>query len=83
MYVDIEEKDYDQYIYRIIPYDRFIELFEKKENTQINPNSWEDTFEHYSLKSKFKLSDGAEIILDTHERLSGQRWTTTKASVAM
>jgi|TARA_R110000737_G_scaffold319633_1_gene330926 hypothetical protein len=83
VYLDIEEKDYDQYIYRIIPYDRFIELFEKNKNTLVKPNSWEDTFENFALKSKLKLSDGAEIILDTHERLFGQCWTTSKASDAM
>ena len=83
MYLNLKESEYDQYIYRIISYDRFIELFEHQKNTLVKPKLWEDTFENFALKSKLKFPDDSEIELDTHDRLYGQCWTTSKASDAM
>jgi len=83
VYLNLEESEYDQYIYRIISYERFIDLFKNRKNTLIKPKLWEDNFENLVLKSKLKFPDGSEIELDTHERLYGQCWTTSKASDAM
>jgi hypothetical protein len=83
MYLNLEESEYDNHIYRIISYERFLELFENRKNTLVKPKLWEDTFENFALKSKLKLPDNTEIELDTHERLYGQCWTTSKASDAM
>lgn len=83
MYLNIEDNEYDNYIYRIISYDRFIELFNTNKNTLVKPKLWEDTFENFTLKSKLKFTNGDEIELDTHERLYGQCWTTSRASDAM
>lgn len=83
MYLNIEDNEYDNYIYRIISYDRFLELFNTNKNTLVKPKLWEDTFENFTLKSKLKFPDGDEIELDTHERLYGQCWTTSRASDAM
>lgn len=83
MYLNLEETEYDDYIYRIISYERFIEIFDIRKNTLVKPKLWEDTFENLVLKSKLKFLDGTEITLDAHERLYGQCWTTSKASDAM
>ncbi|MEL6092687.1 DUF2971 domain-containing protein [Plesiomonas shigelloides] len=83
MYLNLDEVEYHDHIYRIIPYDRFIELFDTKKNTLVKTKKWEDTFENLALKSKLKFPDGSQVELDTHERLYGQCWTTSKASDAM
>ena len=83
MYLNLDEAEYHDHIYRIIPYDRFLELFNINKNTLVKTNKWEDTFENFALKSKLKFPDGSQIELDAHERLYGQCWTTSKASDAM
>lgn len=83
MYLNLQESEFNQNIYRIISYDRFIELFKTKKNALVKPKLWEDTFENFTLKSKLKYPGNTEIELDTHERLYGQCWTTSKASDAM
>lgn len=83
MYLNLKQTDYNQHIYRIVSYDRFIELFDTKKNTLVKPKLWDDTFENLALKSKLKSPDGSVITVDTHERLYGQCWTTAKASDAM
>lgn len=83
MYLNLEEPEYDNHIYRIISYERLIEIFDSRKNTLVKPKLWEDTFENFALKSKLKFQDGSETMLDTHERLYGQCWTTSKASDAM
>jgi len=83
VYLNIKESEYDDHIYRVISYDRFLEFFDSCKNTLVKPKLWEDTFENFTLKSKLKYPDGSEITLDTHERLYGQCWTTSKASDAM
>ena len=83
MYLNIKESKFDDHIYRIISYDRFLEMFDSCKNTLVKPKLWEDTFENITLKSKLRYPCGSEIVLDTHERLYGQCWTTSKASDAM
>lgn len=83
MYLNIDEAEYHDHIYRIIPYNRFLELFNTKKNTLVKTKKWEDTFENFALKSKLKFPDGSQIELDTYERLYGQCWTTSNASDAM
>ena len=83
MYLNLEESEYDGHIYWIISHERFMKLFDRRKNTLVKPKEWEDTFENYTLKSKLKFPDGTEVTLDTHERLYGQCWTTSKASDAM
>lgn len=83
MFLNIKESEYDNHIYRIMSYDRFLEMFDSCKNTLVKPKLWEDTFENFTLKSKLRYPDGSEIELDTYERLYGQCWTTSKASDAM
>lgn len=83
MYLNIKESEFDDHIYRIISYDRFLEMFDSCNNILVKPKLWEDTFENFTLKSKLRYPDGSEIVLDAHERLYGQCWTTSKASDAM
>lgn len=83
MYLNLQENELSQNIYRIISYDRFIELFSTEKNTLVKPRLWEDTFENLTLKSKLIYPDSTEVEVETHERLYGQCWTTSQASDAM
>jgi len=83
VYLNINQSEFDDYIYRVISYDRFLELFDSCKNILVKPKLWDDTFENLTLKSKIKYPDGLQIDLDTHERLYGQCWTTSRASDAM
>ena len=83
MYLNLEDDELDQYVYRIIPYDRFIELFKTSQNTLVKPNVWEDKFENFALKSKINFPNGDSVELDVHERMYGQCWTREKSSDAM
>lgn len=83
MYLNIDESDLCKYIYRIIPYDRLLELFETQKNTLVKPELWEDTFENFVLKSKLRTKDNKVIQYNVHDKLYGQCWTLEKSSDAM
>lgn len=44
--LNLTDSELDKFIYRIIPYDRFIDNLEKKENILIRPKLWDDPFEN-------------------------------------
>lgn len=83
MYLNLAEKDYDKYIYRVVSLERLVELFVSKENTLVKPRLWEDTFENFILQSPVKLNSGLVVNYDLHERMYGQCWTLHKSSDAM
>ena len=83
MYLNLKNSDLKKYVYRIIPYDRLVQLFEKQENTLVKPELWEDTFENFALKSQFRTESGNIVQYDVNERMYGQCWTLEKASDAM
>ena len=60
MYLNLAEKDFDKYIYRVVSLERLVELFVSKENTLVKPKLWEDTFENFILQSPVQLSSGLE-----------------------
>ncbi len=83
MYLNLDETELKQYVYRTISYDRLIELFATKLNTLVKPSLWEDTFENFILKSKLRDETGRQIEYDIHNRMYGQCWTLEKSSDAM
>tara|TARA_R110002124_G_scaffold195275_1_gene362349 strand:- start:5692 stop:6462 length:771 start_codon:yes stop_codon:yes gene_type:complete len=83
LYLDLKDKELKNYIYRIISYDRFLELFNTSKNTLVKPDLWDDNFENYALKSTLNYPDGSTIKLDVHKRMYGQCWTTERSSDAM
>lgn len=53
--LNLSDNDLDRYIYRIIPYDRFIINLKNNENVLVRPKLWDDPFENVlSLNSKFE-----------------------------
>ncbi|WP_085701840.1 DUF2971 domain-containing protein [Pseudomonas sp. B15(2017)] len=83
MYLNLDERKLEQHIYRIISYDRLIELFSTRKNTLVKPSLWEDTFENFALKSKLRDESGRLIEYDVHNRIYGQCWTLENSSDAM
>ena len=73
----------DRKIYRIIPQERFFELFEEKKNTLLRPTKWQDPFENVFLKSPVKLSSGETASFAFHKDVYGQCWTLERSSDAM
>lgn len=83
MYLNLNELDLNKYIYRIISYDRFLEIFRDRQNTLVKPELWEDTFENFVLKSQLQTDTGEVIKYNVHERMYGQCWTLENTSDAM
>jgi hypothetical protein len=83
VYLNLDEIDLKQHVYRTISYERLVELFTSKKNTLVKPNLWEDTFENFILKSKLINEIGEQIEYDVHERMYGQCWTLEESSDAM
>lgn len=82
-YINLEDKELDTPIYRIISLKRLEELFISKQNVLVSPNKWDDPFENFILKSKIKMDDGVIGEIGFRDSYYGQCWTTHKASDAM
>ncbi len=78
-----KESDLDRYIYRIVSIERLIELYKKKENTLLNPDTWDDPYENFILKSKVRMASGEIREYGFHTHFYGQCWSLHKASDAM
>ena len=48
-YLNIKEEDKEKYIYRIISFEKLMEMFETEKMTLFKPRLWEDPFENYIL----------------------------------
>jgi hypothetical protein len=83
LYLNLKKSDLKKCIYRIVPYDRLIELFQRQENTLVKPVLWEDTFENFAIKAKLQTQSGEVIQYNVHELMYGQCWTLEKSSDAM
>jgi len=70
-------------IYRVIPFYRIIDMFEKKQNTLSKPRLWNDPFENFILKSKALMRDGKYIEFGMRDLFYGQCWTLHRESDAM
>jgi DUF2971 family protein len=73
----------DTFVYRIVPKNRFYELFDIQENVLVTPSMWDDPFENFVLKSLVLDSAGAQGKFGFHNDLYGQCWTLHKSSDAM
>ncbi|MDY6857448.1 MAG: DUF2971 domain-containing protein [Thermodesulfobacteriota bacterium] len=83
MIYNLNEGDLDKYVYRIIPLDRFFELFETKRNVLVKPLLWDDPYENFILRSKVKLKSGEVVQYNYHDRIYGQCWTLQASSDAI
>lgn len=83
MIYNLKKTDLDKKIYRIISFERLLEIFVSRKNTLVKPSAWSDTFENFILKSKVRLRSGEIIQYNYFDRMYGQCWTLQKASDAM
>ncbi len=83
MNTNIAEDGLDKFVYRIVSFDRLLQLFTTNTNVLINPKKWEDPFENFILKSPIKLLNGEIVKYSLHQCVYGQCWTQDKASDAM
>jgi len=83
MLLNLKKSDLDRPIYRVISFERLLELFVSGKNTLVKPSEWADTFENFILKSKVRLRSGEVIQYNYFDRLYGQCWTLHSASDAM
>lgn len=83
MYIDLPDKETDKPIYRIISFERLVDLFKTEKNVLVKPKLWKDTFENFILRSRVRLKSGEIIRYNYHDRVYGQCWTIHSASDAM
>ena len=82
-YLNLDEKDKDTCIYRVICEKRFYELFRKRQNTLVKPLLWDDPFENFILNSKLRLDHNTLAECGFRNSYYGQCWTFNQSSDAM
>ncbi len=74
MLLNLKDDDLDKKIYRIISFERLLELFVSGKNTLVKPSAWSDTFENFILKAKVRLRSGEIRQYNYFDRMYGQCW---------
>jgi hypothetical protein len=82
-YLWIPGSDQNQFIYRIVPYERLLELFKRKQNVLVKPRKWNDPFENFILRSRIQYRSGEISTIGIRQNFYGQCWTLQSASDAM
>lgn len=85
-YLNIKNHDEkNKEIYRVMPVHYLIELFKMNENVLVKPHKWNDPFENFILKSKWRNQFGMTGKFDKSIRdsLFGQCWTLEEEIDAM
>ncbi|MDD4821705.1 MAG: hypothetical protein PHI48_04005 [Bacteroidales bacterium] len=84
MLMNLEESDLDKPIYRIISIERLLEMFKFKELIFPQVKEWDDVYENFFIKSKFRDMNGEVFEIDDDlEEYYGQCWSFTKDSDAL
>lgn len=78
-----EKGDTGQSIFRIIPFDALLQLFNEKKNTIVKTSLWEDSYENFILKENIIYHNKTSKLATIQERLFGQCWTTKQTSDAL
>jgi hypothetical protein len=81
--INLEAKDLDQSIYRIVPIKRLVEMFVNRRNGLVKPRKWQDPFENFVFKNRFVLPTGKTLRPPMADSFFGQCWTTKSQSDAM
>lgn len=82
-FINLSPKELDQFIYRIIPIDRYFELFNNQENALMDPRKWRDPFENFILNSRIETPSGETGRFQFRDGFRGQCCTLHKASDAI
>jgi hypothetical protein len=82
--LNIPDDKMDREIYRIMPIDRLLQIFEVKKLTLVKPKLWDDPFENMLLKGVGKTSNGELVdFLPLRDSVYGQCWTLHQETDAM
>lgn len=81
--LNIQEKDLDREIYRIMPIYRLLEIFDEKKLTLLKPEKWDDPYENLLLKGKALIGGEPTELSTLKESVYGQCWTLHKETDAM
>ncbi|GAB1443366.1 hypothetical protein MASR2M39_22060 [Ignavibacteriales bacterium] len=65
----------DTPVYRVIPIKRLLDLIQDKTNVLVHPSMWDDPYENFLLKSKFKWNGFNIDVSNLRDRVFGQCWT--------
>lgn len=79
----LTEDDLDTNIYRVLSYQRLIEIFQNNNNTLVKPKEWDDPFENFILNCTARLRDGLEFQIEFRDDFYGQCWSLVRESDAM
>jgi hypothetical protein len=79
----IVEKNYDVPIYRFIPLDRLFQILDNKQLTISQTKLWEDTYENFLTKARFKIGNVFTSLIDFLPAFYGQCWTLQKETDAL
>jgi len=82
-YININHKEKNQKIYRIVSIPRLLEMFDLKVNTLVKPQLWDDPFENFICASTFRNKSGNTFKFPLRNRAYGQCWTLKSESDAM
>jgi len=75
-YGNIKEKEKEKFIYRIIPYNGFIQILKTNRFAFLNPNKWDDPYEAILLRQKFKTNDDKMVSFEKIiSHIYGSCWT--------
>lgn len=83
----------DEYIYRIFPFQKIIEIFQNKELVLVTPELWDDPYENFFLKSEIFIPvvNEENVLIDfksinsnlMYRTIFGQCWSLQHESDAM
>lgn len=82
-YINLNRKDENQSIYRIVTIERLLEMFDSKVNTLVKPYLWDDPFENCICASPFRTKSGKIYKFPLRDRGYGQCWSLKSESDAM
>lgn len=78
MLINLKKENFDLEIYRIIPFDRFLQILVDKALYFINPTLWADPYELFLFKQKILDHKGEELVIGGDrviKKLFGLCWT--------
>lgn len=81
--INLAKKDMAAYVYRVMPINRFYQLFSKKQNVLVRPSKWEDPFENFILNAPARRTDGTIVSFGFNNAFYGQCWTKLTSSDAL
>lgn len=81
-YINIPKRERGNYVYRTLPFNRLVEIFESEKNTLLAPYMWKDLdpFENFILQAPVDRN-GTKLLW--HDHFFGQCWSMTDESDAI